>query len=57
MKSYICIRILGVLMGVLPFYCQAVDKTTVNVVKLGEEKARTKMLENPSPENIAKHKK
>lgn len=54
MKNYIFKSILGLLMSMFPLYCLAEE----SLVKLGkeEEKARITMLENPTPENIAKHK-
>lgn len=58
MKNYIFKAIVGLLMNVLPFYCQAEEKTSKSLVKLrnDEEKARINAIENPNPENIAKYK-
>jgi hypothetical protein len=58
MKNYILRGVLGLLISTFPFYCPAEENTSKNLAKLGkeEEKARMNMLENPSLENIAKHK-
>jgi hypothetical protein len=57
-KNYIFSGVFGLLMSTLPLYCLAEESITKNLTQLGkeEEKARINMLENPTQENIAKHK-